>query len=448
MFSFALLAKENLTEEELRGERVYLMSLNDLRREFNQCDLGAEIPAVNRLRGINSSVTALNRTFMLSSLPSVVLASRLEPVLNQPFLEVLLLPSEAGSLVSRINEWHNSMAVNLADNSTILSALGNNGTELKVPELPPRIVQNPPQKLHVESAGREQVQSGDTSIWNPPTQLEEATRLLQEDEMEETLILAPRDISEEKEGHDEEIIDQPWIDEAIEIKLSGGWYSLLAADETINVICSGSDGEQVEERFIRSLRPGDRVLFIHGQRRQSLYELVISRVHRHQSMELHLALIQRWQEDLIGGYKQRLKADGLSLDELLKKLQMRGSQLTSPYTIHLWLRRYIMCPNDPEDLRRIAQELELPFAVQYYKRIHTAARRIAGIHRVLARRLNRWIRDAASGAGDSDDLVDSELGLTFQDFRNSLLILRVESVSHKSGPFFRQGLGLLERASL
>jgi hypothetical protein len=104
-----------------------------------------------------------------------------------------------------------------------------------------------------------------------------------------------------------------------------------------------------------------------------------------------------------------------------------------------------LCPDDGEDLRRLAEELDLTFVQKYYHRIHIAAQRLRGIHRGLALRLNHWLRRRAfTGGEEKDDIIDPELGLTFRDFLDSLMILHVEMVEMKHGPFFRGSLGQLE----
>jgi hypothetical protein len=86
----------------------------------------------------------------------------------------------------------------------------------------------------------------------------------------------------------------------------------------------------------------------------------------------------------------------------------------------------------------------MTFVRQYYKRIVQAANRLRGLHRGLSIRLNRWLEDQATGAAhrNNDDVIDAELGLTFGDVRNSLLVLRVVEIQTVAGPHLRSNLGL------
>jgi hypothetical protein len=96
---------------------------------------------------------------------------------------------------------------------------------------------------------------------------------------------------------------------------------------------------------------------------------------------------------------------------------------------------------------RLGSVLQVPFVVSNYKRIHAAAKRLGGFHRALSRRLNSWLRSQAlSGESSADsDIIDADLGITFDDFRSSLMLLRVTDKRPVSGPVFKSRLGRLER---
>lgn len=246
-----------------------------------------------------------------------------------------------------------------------------------------------------------------------------------------------------------EATEDAWVSEAYQLSFDDGRRLLVARDDTVNVIVrpQGASGASLEERYVRAVRAGDEILFIHGQQRQSLYSLLVSRVHRDPVIAQYLALIRRWQDDLVRSYAEAERRAGLNPDRLLAELQRRGSGLTSPHTIRAWLRRLVLAPNDADDLKRVAEALSMTFVESYFRQIHKAARRLKGLHINLSARLNRWLSsdDAGSVAlGRSQDVVDSELGLTVDDFRHSLVRLRVTAVTQQQGPFYRQHMGRLE----
>jgi hypothetical protein len=276
----------------------------------------------------------------------------------------------------------------------------------------------------------------------------EVSRLLQVDEdIDDDDSTVSLDTDESAEPTDPED-PSPWCHSAIEVEFDQGWQARFAPDETINVIVTSPSGQHTDERYIRSLQLGDRVVVIHGQRRQSLYHLIILRVHHHPAIELHLALIRRWQEDFAVAYSRWRQHGVRNLEKLLRQMQQLGSPLVSSLTLRQWLRGDTLCPQDEQDLHRLAEVLDLGFVQQYQRRIYQAANRLRGLHRGLAHRLSRWLEQQAAGltTGSDDDVIDAELGLTFGDFRNSLMILHVTAVRTVTGLFTRSDLGKLERS--
>jgi len=47
--------------------------------------------------------------------------------------------------------------------------------------------------------------------------------------------------------------------------------------------------------------------------------------------------------------------------------------------------------------------------------------------------------------GNVNDVIDAELGLTFEDIRNSLLVLDVIKIENVVGPFLRNHLGFVKK---
>lgn len=436
LFSFALLARYNLTEDDLHSLRVGITSLADFRREFTTSLAGRLMPDLRVIP-------------LLVGLPSPRLSARLEPVLRQGQVDVLVYPYQGIALARQVEQWNTALTANLIDNTGTLSCLARCEPPPVIPRLPAKVRLRTTTSVTISP--KEMLQGvtrpiRETELWSPGDPVAEVTRLLEINDEDDFLTTRPYFLSDEPSQTINENEDA-WVEQAIKVWFDGGWRASFALDERINLIVQGSGGDCIEERFVRSLRSGDRVLFIHGQQRQSLYELIVSRVHGHPAIELHLSLVQRWQEDFAVAYGQWRQHGVHNLDELLRQLRDHGSSLTSPQTLRQWLNGQILCPDDPEDLRRLAEVLDLRFIRQHYRRIDRAASRLRGLHRGLANRLNRWLRQQAAGltTGSDADIIDVELGLTFGDFRSSLLILRVVTIESVPGPFIRSALGKLER---
>lgn len=238
------------------------------------------------------------------------------------------------------------------------------------------------------------------------------------------------------------------IEDAMVIMLQDNYRLVVDPYEQVNILRNG----KVEKIYVRGVRQGERVVLIENQSRQSLYDLIIARVHNHPSLEIHLAMLKKWKEDFYLKYtrwKEICQDKELSpIDVLLYVLQEKGSNITSLLTINNWVNGVVMSPHDPKDLLRLGEILDIQFLKENYLRVHKAASRIAGIHRGLSRKLNNWIEDRAVNFHHDDlDLIDEELGLTFGELRSSIKVLKVLDVRELAEPTLKTHLGRLEKVN-
>jgi hypothetical protein len=176
--------------------------------------------------------------------------------------------------------------------------------------------------------------------------------------------------------------------------------------------------------------------------------MLLGRVHNHSSIRLHLALVDMWHEAVNKTYHAWAQQTGKSYDALLEALQALGCKRSSALTVQFWVSGVIMCPSDPEDIRRVAKVLGIPSVLEHYARIARAAERLRGLHRGLAHRLNNWLRTQVPGsaARDDDDIIDQEIGLRLSDFRESFEVLLIRNVELLDGMFLRASLNhIVER---
>jgi hypothetical protein len=450
LFLYALLARHNLTEDDLRTVRTRIVSLEDLRR----WERLKEDPSISD--GANPSPdTRWLWHGILAGAPSPSLVPKLLPLLLQPQADVLVHPHQAASIARVTRECMNRLNGTPGNLVQLLGKLTNRVSLPTLTPAPPRLAVRKPLKLQVKEGKRAPAPEAEP-IWAADDPVKEVARLLSADGYADDEEAAASDQPGPVETPPEVSRANLWCDEAIEVHFEQSLMAKFAPEGQINVIVATANGTKVEARFVRALKANDRVLFIDGQRRQSLYDLIISRVHRHPSIELHLALIRRWQQDFKMAYDRwRMKAvsDLAEFKEtrtrdvagLLQRLQAQGSAITCELTVTFWLDGTTLCPIDGEDLRRVATVLDLPFVQQNYRRIDQAASRLRGLHRGLSNSLNRWLeRQAAQRSSqDDDELIAPDLGLRFGDIRNSLHILRVRSIQTVKGPFLREHLGQL-----
>jgi hypothetical protein len=445
LFLLALLAKHNHTEEDLHAVRTWVFSLDEIKKLGCQYTTSVSLEESLNFPTIDET---LRCRLIFVGLPSPLLTPKLLPVLLEKNIDFLLYSHQTSALARQFTNWARRLSPDLLDTVALLSQLSGLEVPEGIPSMPP--ILNLAELSGLDAGNIARPRSlGIKPLWQPDDPVSEIARLL---ESEQTLIeeeLGVEGQFQEDSETDIALEQESWCESAIEVHFEHDWHVCFAPDDRINVIVTGEKGQQVDKRYIRALKPNDRVIAIPDQRRQSLYDLILSRVHGHPTIELHLALIRRWQQDLELAYR-RWRLHGVrNLDELLWQMQRRGSTLTHPMTLRGWLSGNILCPEDPDDLRRLAEILEMSFVVSHYQRIYQAAKRIRGLHRVLARRLNSWLEEQASGSvrAKDDDVLDAELGITFGDFRNSLLILRVQKVQPIMGLFLRSSLGRFERTN-
>jgi len=443
LFLFAMLARFNVSVDDLRSLRIWIASFDDMRRTLWQRSVRPSSQS-QQIDALNLD-PSLRLKLSLIGVPTSSSMPRAWPVLLETDIDVIALAHQYSPLERRMNDWERRLGTDLARASSIVARLAHVSSPSDIEPVSPRFVLGGASSIDVGSIRVSRVDRAE--LWKALDPVTEITRLMESDDElsfgdEATVTERPEDDS----APDESLV---WSQTAVSLGLEQGWKARFAPDERVNVVVEGRGTVQLDRRAASALRQGDRVLLIHGQRRQDLYELIISRVHQSPSIELHVALIKRWQAELATAYEQWHLTSGRNLESLLNELRQRGSGLTSSLTLRFWLLRTTMCPLDPEDLRRVADVLNMAFVGRYYRDIERAAARLRGLHRGLANRLNRWLECQVTGAGsfNDDEVIDAELGLTLRDFRSSLLLLRVLTVESEAGPFLRSSLGRVDRES-
>ncbi len=436
LFRQCLLAEFNVDAKDLHDVGVRLASLSQHTAEGDLDDASRSQPSDPGFRSL------------LVGLPNRYTDRRLGPFFQADNPEVVLWPHQEAVFQSRLRMLSSELQFDAHGLGQFLPGLEQvTGRERRAaPSLSLTGSRRVTPTLGTDTHGG---QSASKGFWNRPDMADAIASLFEseipgEDEDDRGAGAVLNDVGTadaDQQGED------AWVQEAAEIRLQSGGILLLPVDEKVNVITRGQKGLVVKPQFVRSLRRGDEVLFIQGQRRQSLYELLLSRVHRNPVIARYAALVARWQEDFATAFAVAERAGAIDVERLLREMQERGSKIRTTAAIRGWLSRKVLAPSDAMDMKRIADVLSIGFVQQYYRQIHEARNRIWGLHINLSARLNRWLGSSEAGAAavaQGDDVIDAELGLSVEDFRHSLLRLRVDTVSVRSGPFYRPTLGRLE----
>jgi hypothetical protein len=426
VFIFALLARHGISPDDLLTLDIFVTNLTDLHRTGIPPEMA------------NSDVRPL-----YVGVPSSTASAKVVDLLRRcKYIDFLIYAHQLPSLERRSSDWNQKLGLDAGALQRSVAYLNEQRTIAAMP--------SPKAIAAIASASRVDVLNArNRSAYHAQSQLQlsavsEISQLFSDDDDgtgADAVMFSDGDTGMPGESQSDVLCDN-----AIEVNFESGWTALFATDEKLNVVTVGISGQQrTEERTVAAVRVGDRVVLIAGQRRQSLYDLIVARVHHHPAFEMHLALIRRWQDDLVAAYDRWKAYSTRNVDELLRQMCELGSKLTSSFTLRTWLWRQTLCPVDPDDLHRLAEVLDMHFVSENYRRIWRAADRLRNLHRSLALRLSHWLQNGQRDIEDAAAVVDADLGLTFDDFRNSLLVLRVIAVKRVTGPFLRSRLGAVEK---
>jgi hypothetical protein len=365
LFLFALLAQLGVSEEDLSEFRTWVVSLDDL------AALASTSHPILKEARVGRIAHGLSWRPLVVGVPSPVHSPKLLPVLLQESVDLVHYPHQAHALTIRAHQWERKLGLNLELVVNTLSALSRRPCPHPIPQLRRRIQLREANGLDAGRGRRNwNFRPGPLLDVGDPSRL--LAGLLDVDNLEaEDEARALEHQVSSSSSTDDSISD--WCSEAVEVNCEDGWHMQFAPEDTVNVVTDGVEAVGIHERHVRALRPGDRVVLIHGQRQQDLYELIISRVHGHPEMQLHLALIRQWPQEFASAYGRWHQTHMDGLEALLGAMQARGSRITSSFTLWLWMNGRILCPQDPRDLRRLAEVLDIEFIRRHHRRIHEAA---------------------------------------------------------------------------
>lgn len=233
---------------------------------------------------------------------------------------------------------------------------------------------------------------------------------------------------------------------ALRIEFADG-FCLAEPESRLTVLLLSHN--KTDERLATGLRPEDIVVFVDGDQRRQLYESILERIRLHPAMGATYILASYWQQAIREGYFR----SGLSYDEFHRRMQAMGSKIETAQAIYFWVQGWVIGPRDGEDIRRIGEVLDDRVLIQEWKEIYKAVRKIRSLHRSLARKLNRMMVSAgikSKEVDSADECIDQELNLYLDDFRDSISVHRIISLSQKTelvpyvltGRFFARGTEL------
>ena len=442
MFLNAMAARERVSQKELAEMRIFPVSTSELVRRLGD-DQKPDESTVDSNGVIGYCPSAHRRcSATLVGVPNQYVCRTLGPLLAIEHLEILHYPHQISSLKRLVEHLDAALGTSqdawvatlrcLAGESRMEPAQNKRHTHFQL-----AAVRNIQERPLPTSSFRDF-----SPLWESGTQADAIAYLFASDRGgefadDDAISIIGTDDSQNEEDDSTPVT----VAKAIQVDFLGGWRGTFATQQRLNFI--NADGT-LSIRPAASAHPGDRVLYIIGNRQQTLYELIVSRIHDEPEIQVHLNFIQRWQEEAQRQFRMWIQEGG-TIDELFREMKRKGSSLQSSPPIGLWCKGLTLRPRDPEDLLRLSDILDMPFTRQCYEQIHRAGDRIHGLHIQVSLRLRRWLQSGAMATDMRNDVIDERTGLTFGDIQDALLPLKVRRLEEVEGPFYFVSLGQIER---
>lgn len=439
IFLFTLLSRLNIDEEDLRSLNIFILSIKELTAWINsicQDKIDVDLQSIFPKLGTTKDVFE-NDIILLTSMPNYYSRRQMQNLFYFKKLNFLIYEHQFPdiNLVSKF--WKNNIKNDLDGMKKLFESLLKVSTDIKFPqERSPLLVQDP-EILNIEyhKKGETIPKKNFSNLFSPIDDIEYVFGSKEEN----PLSIEEKILNIDQIGDD---FEESIVENVMEIEFHEGYSGIFDLNSKLIVIKSKSNNIFLEESYVRALRENDRIVYISESKRQNLYYLILHRVHDHPSIEIHLALISRWQSEIKEAY-DRWRKNGNSFEKIFDEMKKNGSGFSSASSLRPWINGNIFSPHDVEDMLRISTILNMPFTKKHYKRIFKAGRRIHGLHISLSQRIGYWIKNYDS-SDSTKDIIDEEIGLTINDIKDSLLILSIKSCEVKKGLYSKSNIDFIK----
>jgi hypothetical protein len=182
------------------------------------------------------------------------------------------------------------------------------------------------------------------------------------------------------------------------------------------------------EKRVEDVSQGDIILFINGDQRQSIYEIMLAEIKKSPAFGLSVDIIQAWHRRL----KTEFAASGVTAADLHRRLRGAGSDVVGA-TVRAWLRGSVMSPQDAENLARLFRALNIPDPDGRYScRIDQAARHLRNVYRQYAKAVNGFLLRTAGDDRPELDALLEKYNLDIEAIKDAVLALEVGSISDET----------------
>jgi hypothetical protein len=419
LFSYVLLSKFNISEDDLlRDYSVILKTFSELQQTSleDQADLkGYQI------------------RYILVGLPDLFNKNLIYSVIDSS-PQVIIYATQSNALAKLIQDFNQLEKDHLRKNLKTLKRLSYDNVDITPPSRVNRIVLSSNViKMNI-AEGNVKTETTFHGLAKIGDLQEELSVLFDHKNVGDEDSFLPK-TNLENEPH------KLFEESPVEIYFEEGYKIIVSEDQQLNVIQKG----KIELVFVRALIPGMKIFIVEDSARKNLYDLILSRVHNHPSLAIHMGFLHKWKEEFHIGYliwkETKTQAE---MQNFLKQMQSKGSNIVTPLTIINWISGNTLRPIDSENIRRVGEIINSNFIIKNYREIHKAASRIVGIHIRLARQINHLltINDIERS---QFEIIDPTTGLTFGELMSSGKILSIKNIEISSPQILVSELGLLQK---
>ncbi len=198
-------------------------------------------------------------------------------------------------------------------------------------------------------------------------------------------------------------------------------YAFLPAEGSVTVL--GAKGA-IEKR-VHDLVVGDVVLFVNGDQKRSIYEVMLAEIKKSPAFSVSADIIEAWHRRL----RSEFTGSGMTGADLHRRLRDAGSNVVAA-TVGAWLRGGVMSPQDSENLERLFQVFGiLDPDGRHSRRIDQAARHLRNVYRQYAKAVNAFLLRAAGDDRPELDALLEKYNLDIEGVKEAVVAQEVEAIS-------------------
>ncbi|MCG8538496.1 MAG: DISARM system-associated protein DrmE [Clostridia bacterium] len=212
--------------------------------------------------------------------------------------------------------------------------------------------------------------------------------------------------------------------DAVTINFFDGSYCFAELDGMVRIL-SATKSDIVYEK-VENLEQKDNLVFIDGEMRNDLYDLIINHLNKTDKLFVSNILVKQWHEKL----EDVVVHKKISYVGIYKEMKRLGWKKKSSHTIKYWIKGYSMGPNKARDIKILGEVLNIQDFVENASYYFDAMQYVRRTRRLVARYLNNLIIE--SNRITKRNIKDSKkiemVGLNMDDLQEAVQVKEIYSI--------------------